>query len=277
MSEENKVQVQSDSAAHLNDARFVEYYSHESASERAVERALGIMGAVQRARHAAQLPQERLAVADIGCNAGTQSRCWLERDHSVQGLDISRDLVGLARQRNAEFKERCSFHVGSATALPWSNDTFDVCLLPELLEHVEDWESVVREAARVLKPGGTLYLSTTNVLCPIQQEFSLPGYSWYPAPIKRWFLQRARTTHRQLVNFATYPAVHWFSPYGLSHFLRGLGIRSLDRFDLIDLDSKGAAAKLAVASIKVLPPLRFAAHVLTPSTVLVGIKQQQTR
>lgn len=274
MTEENKLQGQSDSAANLNDARFVEYYKHESASDRAVERALGILGAVLRARRSAQLPVERLTVADIGCNAGTQSRCWLERGHSVQGLDISRDLVGVARERNADFKDRCSFHVGSATELQWTSGSFDVVLLPELLEHVEDWESCVREAARVLKPGGTLYLSTTNVLCPIQQEFSLPGYSWYPGPVKRWVLQRARTTHRQLVNFATYPAVHWFSPYGLSRFLRALGIRSLDRFDLIDVESKGAAAKLAVASIKALPPLRFAAHVLTPSTVLVGIKQQ---
>jgi 2-polyprenyl-3-methyl-5-hydroxy-6-metoxy-1,4-benzoquinol methylase len=54
----------------------------------------------------------------------------------------------------------------------------DVCLLPELLEHVADWQSCLNEAARVLRPGGLLYLSTTNVLCPRQQEFNLPLYSF---------------------------------------------------------------------------------------------------
>ncbi len=257
---------------HANDPRFVDYYARESASDRATIRALGIMDAVLRARRKTGQAVECLRVADIGCNAGTQSRCWLERGHWVRGLDISRDLVGVARERNEEFDARAGFEVGSATQLPWHSESFDICLLPELLEHVEDWKSCLSEGVRVLKPGGTLYLSTTNVLCPVQQEFALPGYSWYPAFLKTRYVQRARTTNPELVNFATYPAVHWFSPYGLSRFLGRRGVRALDRFDLIDLGSKGIVAWLAVAAIQALPPLRFIGHVLTPSTVLIGVR-----
>ena len=215
---------------------------------------------------------DNLLVADIGCNAGTQSRCWLEKGHSVRGLDISRDLVSVARERNREFGDRARFEVGSATDLPWDDETFDVCLLPELLEHVDDWQSCLEEAVRVLKRGGSLYVSTTNVLCPVQQEFNLPGYSWYPGFLKRYYEKCARTTRPELVNFASYPAVHWFSPYGLSRFLKHRNVTTLDRFDLIDLSSKGRAARIAVALIRVLPPLRLLGHVLTPSTVLVGTK-----
>lgn len=258
--------------AHLNDPRFVEYYARESASERAVTRALGIMGAVLRARRQAGVSVDNLQVADIGCNAGTQSRCWLERGHSIHGLDISRDLVAVARQRNEEFGSRATFEVGSATRLPWQDSTFDVCLLPELLEHVDEWQACLEEGVRVLKPGGFIYLSTTNVLCPVQQEFSLPAYSWYPAFLKDRYVRLARTTNPELVNFASYPAVHWFSPYGLSGFLRSRGVRSLDRFDLIDVESKGGLARLVVNVVRAFPPLRFLAHVATPSTVLVGIK-----
>lgn len=257
---------------HQNDPRFVKYYEEESTSERALARAAGTMGAVLRARRQAGAALERLQVADIGCNAGTQSLCWLEQGHSVRGVDISRDLVAVARQRNARFGERAAYEVGSATKLPWANDTFDVCLLPELLEHVDDWESCVNEAVRVLKPGGSLYLSTTNVLCPIQQEFNLPMYSWYPGWLKRYYVKRSTTTSPQLVNFASYPAVHWFSPYGLKSYLAARGVKSLDRFDLIDVDNKGAAAKLIVRAVRGLPPLRLAGHLATPSTVLVGMK-----
>lgn len=263
-----------DTDAHRNDPRFVEYYARESATVAAAERARGIMGAVLRARAEAQLPVENLLVADIGCNAGTQSRCWLERGHRVCGLDISRDLVAVARERNATFGERAKFDVGSATQLPWQSGTFDVCLLPELLEHVDDWRACLEEGVRVLKTGGALYLSTTNVLCPVQQEFTLPAYSWYPGWVKKRIVVRSLTTHRQWVNYATYPAVHWFSPYGLSRFLAARGMASLDRFDLIDVASKGMLARLVVGLTRAVPPIRFLGHMATPSTSLVGIKNR---
>lgn len=256
-----------------NDPRFVQYYANESATDRARERAKGIMAAVLRARRRAGSSTEDLLVADIGCNAGTQSRVWLDAGHRAKGIDISRDLVALAVQRSGEYGSRASYEVGSATALPWPDSTFDVSLLPELLEHVEDWEPCVREAVRVLKPGGTIFLSTTNVLCPIQQEFTLPLYSWYPAWIKRRVLRRATTDRPELANFATYPAVHWFSPYGLKRFLSGLSVDSYDRFDLIDLANRGAMATGIVRAIQALPPLRFAGHVCTSGTLLVGFRR----
>ena len=165
-----------------------------------------------------------LKVADIGCNTGTQSRVWLETGHTICGLDISRELIELARSRNAAFGDSASFSVGTATRLPWPDETFDVCLLPELLEHVEDWESCVLEAVRVLRSGGTILLSTTNVLCPIQQEFTLPCYSWYPGWLKRKVVRRAVSGSPHLANYATYPAVHWFSVYGLSRYLAKLSV-----------------------------------------------------
>jgi 2-polyprenyl-6-hydroxyphenyl methylase/3-demethylubiquinone-9 3-methyltransferase len=260
--------------AHRNDPRFVEYYAQESASARATERAHGIRGAVLRARARAGLAVENLNVADVGCNAGTQSRCWLECGHRVTGLDISRDLVALARERSAEFGERARFEVGTATRLPWESGTFDVCLLPELLEHVDDWRSCLEEGVRVLKPGGALYLSTTNVLCPVQQEFTLPGYSWYPAWVKRRIVARSLTTHRRWVNYASYPALHWFSPYGLSRFLSDRDVKALDRFDLIDLESKSPVARLIVGLVRAVPPIRLLGHIATPSTTLVGLKNR---
>ena len=81
----------------------------------------------------------------------------------------------------------------------------------------------VREAARVLKRGGVLYLSTTNVLCPVQEEFELPLYSGTRRPFKRRYQRLALTTRPELVNHARYPAVHWFSYYGLRDHLRGSG------------------------------------------------------
>lgn len=258
--------------AHANDPRFVAYYEAASATERAHARAASIMATVLRVRRERGFETAALAVADIGCNAGTQSRCWLEAGHRVSGIDISRDLVELARERNEPYAARADFQVGSAARLPWSDHSFDVCLLPELLEHVDDWASCLSEAARVLRPRGSLYLSTTNVLCPVQQEFSLPLYSWYPGWVKKRFVQRAMTDSPQLANFASYPAVHWFSPYRLKRFLENLSVEALDRFDVVDLGAQSQLGRLALYCIRGVRLLRLIGHVLTPSTVLIGFK-----
>ncbi len=259
--------------AHGNDPRFVQYYARESASVRAAERATGIMAAVLRFRRERGLPIEELEIADIGCNAGTQARVWLEQGHRVNGVDISQDLIAIAARRNASFGKQASFEIGSATDLPWQSNRFDVCLLPELLEHVEDWKSCLTEAVRVLRPSGTLYLSTTNVLCPIQQEFNLPFYSWYPDPIKKRLVQLTIDKFPQLANYAKYPAVNWFSPRSLSRFLEGMDVVAADRFDLIDLQSQSVPRRLIIHILRRSPALRILGHILTPSTVLVGAKQ----
>jgi 2-polyprenyl-6-hydroxyphenyl methylase/3-demethylubiquinone-9 3-methyltransferase len=135
-----------------------------------------------------------LTVADIGCGAGTLSMLWAEHGHRVFGIDINAQLIKLATERSRESDIKIDFQLGTATDLPWSDESMDVCLVPELLEHVQDWERCLDEFARVIKPGGVLFLTTTNKLCPRQQEFNLLMYSWYPAFIKRYFEKLAVST-----------------------------------------------------------------------------------
>ena len=259
---------------HTTHQDFYEYYADESQSEATRQRFLGIRAAVLRVAVQARMDAP-FDVADIGCGAGTQSRLWAECGHRVFGVDVNEPLIRLAKKRAAEQGVDVTFEVGTATALPWANQTMDVCLVPELLEHVADWQSCVNEAARVLRPGGLLYISTTNVLCPKQQEFNLPLYSWYPSPLKRYCERLAVTTRPAIAGYAKYPAVHWFSFYGLRNFLAPLGFRCLDRFDLIDTAGKGRLAQFIVRLLRGSPLLRFLGHMATPSTYLVAVKSTQ--
>ncbi len=260
---------------HSTHQDFYDYYASESRSEATLQRFRGIQATVLRVAAQTRM-RAQLNVADVGCGAGTQSRLWAERGHRVFGLDVNERLIRLARQRTEETAVIVKYDVGTATALPWADGTMDVCLLPELLEHVADWQSCLKEAARVLRPGGLLYLSTTNVLCPRQEEFNLPLYSWYPGPLKRYCERLAVTTRPALASYATYPAVNWFSFYGLRDFLEALGFRCLDRFDLLDTAGKGAITQFIVTMLRAVPLLRFLGHVATPSTYLVAVKSGQS-
>jgi 2-polyprenyl-6-hydroxyphenyl methylase/3-demethylubiquinone-9 3-methyltransferase len=135
----------------------------------------------------------------------------------------------------------------------------------------------LNEAVRVLRPGGLLYLSTTNWLCPRQQEFTLPLYSWYPPALKRWCERKAVTTHPQWANYARYPAVNWFSYYSLSRWLRQRGFSTLDRFDMLARQPGSAPRRGVLAVIRGLPPVRLLGHAATGGTTVWALRMAQRK
>lgn len=271
-SEEPRNLVGFDHSTHEN---FYAYYAEESASEAAQVRFRRIRDHILRAigRPSAQ----PLDVADIGCGAGTHSLLWAELGHRVHSLDVNGPLVELGRKRAAQAGQVIDFQVGSATKLPWADNSMDICVALELLEHVLDWESCMREFTRVLRPGGALFLSTTNGLCPRQAEFTLPLYSWYPAFLKRRYVHLAMTTRPEIANFARYPAFHWFTFYGFRKWLGDRGFRSLDRFDIMDLEEKTPLARHLVQLVRAVPVLRWFGQVCTAGTIVLAIRENEPR
>jgi ubiquinone/menaquinone biosynthesis C-methylase UbiE len=251
---------------------FYKYYEQESLKSATLARFAATQSAVVRAARYFEIGPPPWQVADVGCGAATQCAIWAQQGHHVNGVDINEGLIELGKRRAAAAQLAMSLSAGSATALPWQDASMDICLCPELLEHVGDWEAVIKELIRVMKPGGILYLSTTNRLCPIQEEFDLPGYSWYPQALKRRYERLAVTTRPELVSHATYPAVHWFTYFGLRKYLLPHGFRCLDRFDVAALSSRGVLAASVLKAVRNCYPIRWAAHVATPYTMIFAQK-----
>ena len=249
---------------------FYEYYESESQRDETVERFVTVRDLVLRALGDGG---RVLDVADLGCGAGTQSMVWSRLGHRVHGVDISEELVTLGQARADRAQLKIDFRVGTVTELPWEDETMDVCLSIQLLEHVPDWSRCLDESTRVLRRGGALFLTTTNCLCPTQEEFDLPLYSWYPGVVKRHYERLARTSRPELASYATYPAVNWFSFYGLRRELRRRGFDCRDRFDVMDESTKGRGKALALAAVRRLPPARWLAQATTPSTWVFAVKK----
>lgn len=256
-----------------SDPRFVDYYDRHSESEATLARFAAMREAALRVwdRYVGG-KRDGLDVLDVGCGAGTQSLLWARAGHRVHGLDINEALVALARERAGKASIDIDYRVGSATALPWSRGSMDLCLAPELLEHVPDWERCLDEFARILRTGGLLVISTNNKLCPIQYEFDLPLYSWYPAPMKRYCERLAVTTHPQIANYARYPAVNWFTFYGLRAAFAQRGLRAVDRFDAQSPEGLRGPKRWMLGLIRSVQPVRWLANAATPYTLIFGIK-----
>jgi ubiquinone/menaquinone biosynthesis C-methylase UbiE len=258
---------------YTSNQEFYTYYAEASQSPEALQRFRSIRDCVLRVASRNGFDGRLLEVADIGCGAGTQSFVWSELFHRVHALDVNQPLLDLARERAERQGYTIDFRLGSATELPWDKESMDVCLLIELLEHVPQWERCLDECARVLRPNGILYLTTSNKLCPVQKEFNLPLYSWYPAPLKRHFERLSMTRRPDLANYAKYPAVNWFSFYELRAELSKRGFDSLDRFDVMDFPNKQAWIRVVVHCMRAVPPLRWLGHVATPGTLVLAVRR----
>jgi ubiquinone/menaquinone biosynthesis C-methylase UbiE len=102
-----------------------------------------------------------LRVLDIGCGTGLAARAIARRadfSGTVLGIDLSPYLVTAAQRlaREEGVDERLDFRTGDARAVEAADATFDAVIAHTLVSHVEDPSLVVREAARVLRPGGML-------------------------------------------------------------------------------------------------------------------------
>lgn len=100
------------------------------------------------------------SVIDIGCGGGLMSIPLIEAGAVVTGVDLSEASVGVARERA---RNRGSFIVADARmTLPIDSGSAEVVLLADVLEHVEDYWRILKEAHRLLRTGGTLYVNTIN-------------------------------------------------------------------------------------------------------------------
>ncbi len=254
---------------------FVKYYADQSMTPETLDRFKGIKSAVLRMaqKHGLKIPTEGYSVADISCGAGTQSILWAKEGHQVCGIDINEGLLSIAEQRAENDGCAINFKAGSAETIPLENASIHICLVPEFLEHVKNWQTCLDEFSRILKPGGILFISTTNRFCPIQNEFTLPLYSWYPSILKNYFVKLSTTSKPQIVNYAKYPAVNWFSYFQLEKELNHRHFKCYDRLDAMDLESFSKLKQIAAQIFKINKISRFALQILTPSTILFSIKK----
>jgi SAM-dependent methyltransferase len=102
-------------------------------------------------------------VADLGCGSGViLSEVLLMRpEWTGHGLDISAPAVAYARRLAAHkgVGGRASFETGCVTRLPYADESLNLVVASEVVEHLPEPEAVAREMARVLKPGGQLILT----------------------------------------------------------------------------------------------------------------------
>lgn len=139
-------------------------------------------------------------ILEVGSGLGYMTYSLLKAGYDVTGMDISKVAVENAKARYGP-------HYQEADLAEWSVQKageFDMVLMAELIEHVPEPLKFLTMAAKLLRPGGRLVVTT-------------PNKSYYP----KWMLWESDP-----------PPVHlwWFSETSMKHFARelGLGVEFVD-------------------------------------------------
>jgi ubiquinone/menaquinone biosynthesis C-methylase UbiE len=103
---------------------------------------------------------EGARVLDIGCGIGKYVEKLDAISAQAYGVDVdpARVVQGKAGALSVAVSER----------LPFASGSFDMVLLNEVIEHVQDESATLREACRVLKPGGHVVIYAPNRLYPFE-------------------------------------------------------------------------------------------------------------
>ena len=105
------------------------------------------------------------SMLDVGCGEGRHIFGVMQEFPKMKciGLDMDNDSLKKAEEGYAYFESisdaGAEFMKGSAYSLPFSDNTFDLIVCSEVLEHVPNFEKVLKECHRILKPGAVLLIS----------------------------------------------------------------------------------------------------------------------
>ena len=103
------------------------------------------------------------AVLDVGCGAGLLSEAMAQASARVTAIDLAPTLLKVARLHGLETGIKVDYRETSVESLADASPaSFDAITCMEMLEHVPDPASIIQACARLLKPGGQLFVSTLN-------------------------------------------------------------------------------------------------------------------
>jgi ubiquinone/menaquinone biosynthesis C-methylase UbiE len=95
-------------------------------------------------------------VLEVGCGTGLVLNRIRAFARTAKGIDLSEGMLEHARQRGLDVQQ------GSATALPFESDSFDVTCSFKVLAHIPDIAGALSEMARVTRPGGMILAEFYN-------------------------------------------------------------------------------------------------------------------
>jgi SAM-dependent methyltransferase len=194
---------------------------------------------------------------DIGCGEGANTRKVAERGARMRAIDLAPTFVRHAREQEVSDPRGITFEVADAAALPFPDAAFDFCTAFMSLMDVADQRGALREAARVLRPGGFLQFSILHpcFVPPRRRNVVAVEVADYfretQGDVEHWWLTGVPAADRETIPPFAVPRFHRTLTSWVA-MLSGVGLM-VEAFAEPHADEAMAAAVPAVADTRVAP------------------------
>jgi len=144
---------------------------------------------------------------DIGTGTGRMLEVFADRIESGHGIDLSRDMLAVARANLERTDVRhCSLRHGDVYQLPYPLHSFDVVTIHQVLHFMDEPGRAITEAVRVLRPGGTVLLVdfSPHTREEFRSDYSHRRLGFSEAEVAAWF-QSAGLITRNITHLAGNP------------------------------------------------------------------------
>jgi ubiquinone/menaquinone biosynthesis C-methylase UbiE len=116
-----------------------------------------------------------LRVLDVGCGTGQSRQLYIDRSKVYAAIDLAEAALKVARNHFSD-----AFWIkADACQLPFEDNSWDVVAFSSVLHHIPDFSIALREAYRVLRPGGYVFAFDPNLLHPAMALLRWPKSPFY--------------------------------------------------------------------------------------------------
>jgi ubiquinone/menaquinone biosynthesis C-methylase UbiE len=180
-------------------------------------------------------PGELKDILVLGCGPQPLTvKTLVQKNYNAVGVEPVNSFVRSAEKYLASLGRVLE---GSAEAIPLPSNSQDLILCEGVLEHVDSPTKSLDEIFRVLRPGGIVYIHTTNrhriSLKGANGEYNVRYYNWLPDIVKESFVFHHLHYDPSLANYTLRPAVHWYSYSDLCKLGRQAGFYQF--YSILDL------------------------------------------